>query len=322
MTPAVSIGVPVYNGGSFLAQALESVCSQSFEDCEIVISDNASHDDTAAICRSFAERDRRVRYIRQPHTIPPAENHNFVAREARGKYFKWATYDDICAPPFLERCVEVLEQDSSVVLCYPKAAVVDAAGAVLHYYEFPLATDSPRAAERFGSIIRADHRRYGAFEIYGVIRREALRSIPEMGNYVSGDRVLLTRLVLRGRFQQVPDRLFLSREHSTRSVRTVPAGTRQRPRWLRRLLGVGPLPPLEWWDPSKKGAINFPEWRLLREYAASIRRAPLSTADRILCGAELLRWLFGDAPKLTRDVLLAIEQLTSGVPPRRRLSQT
>ncbi|HEX8985276.1 MAG TPA: glycosyltransferase family A protein [Bryobacteraceae bacterium] len=322
MTPAVSIGVPVYNGSSFLAQALESVCSQTFHDCEIIISDNASRDDTAAICRSFANRDRRVRYVRQPYTIPPAENHNFVAREARGKYFKWATYDDMCAPLFLERCVEVLERDPSVVLCFPKAAVVDASGAILQHYEFPLATDSRRAAERFGSIIRADHRRYGAFEIYGVIRRDALDRIPAMGNYVSGDRVLLTRLVLRGRFQQVPDRLFLSREHSTRSVRTVPEGTRQRRRWLRRVLGVGPLPPLEWWDPSKKGAINFPEWRLIREYAASIRSAPICAVERVQCGAELLRWLFGDAPKLTRDVLLAIEQLASGVPPRRRFSQT
>jgi glycosyltransferase involved in cell wall biosynthesis len=320
--PTVTIGVPVYNGHAYLAEALQSLCDQTFEDREIVISDNASTDDTAEICQSFARRDTRIRYFRQPRTIPPAENHNFVLDQARGRYFKWATYDDVCGPQFLERCIAVLERDPSAVLCHPRTAIIDETGRPIEDYEYPLATGSASVARRFGSLLRADHRRYAAFEIYGVMRTDALRRLPEMGNYVSGDRVLLTRLVLLGRFAQIEDRLFFSREHATRSVRTVSNRVNRGRRWLRQILGVGPLPPLEWWDPTKRGVINFPEWRLVREYIQSLDRASLTPAERLSCFAELARWFFGDVPKLVRDLLLACEQAMTKLPAAREVSRT
>ena len=59
-----SIGLPVYNGEQFLAQAIESVLAQTLGDFELVISDNASTDATEDICRRYAARDARVRYHR------------------------------------------------------------------------------------------------------------------------------------------------------------------------------------------------------------------------------------------------------------------
>ena len=104
-TPRVSIGMPVYNGAQFLEQAIESILAQTFTDLELVISDNASDDDTAAISNVYARKDSRIRYHRQSRNVGAAANYNFVFARSRGTFFKWAAHDDLTAPTFVERCV-------------------------------------------------------------------------------------------------------------------------------------------------------------------------------------------------------------------------
>ena len=67
--PRVSIGLPVFNGQRYLPQAIEAILAQTYGDFELIISDNASIDGTAEICREYAERDQRIRYLRQPTNI-------------------------------------------------------------------------------------------------------------------------------------------------------------------------------------------------------------------------------------------------------------
>jgi glycosyltransferase involved in cell wall biosynthesis len=64
--PKVSIGLAVYNGEQYLDEAISSILSQTFEDFELVICDNASVDSTAEICARFAASDERIRYYRNP----------------------------------------------------------------------------------------------------------------------------------------------------------------------------------------------------------------------------------------------------------------
>ena len=64
--PQVSVGVPVYNGESHLAQAIDSILNQTFNDLELILCDNASTDRTEQICRRYLAADARVRYHRQP----------------------------------------------------------------------------------------------------------------------------------------------------------------------------------------------------------------------------------------------------------------
>src|SRR4051794_2463520 len=93
--PAISLGMPVYNAQRYLAGAIQSVIDQTFEDWELIISDNASTDSTPAICSEFAERDPRIRFHRQERNVGAGRNHNFVAQQARAEYFKWTCYDDL-----------------------------------------------------------------------------------------------------------------------------------------------------------------------------------------------------------------------------------
>lgn len=86
--PRLTIGLPVYNGERYLAESVEALLGQSYEDFELIISDNASTDSTADICTSYVKQDSRVRYIRRPRNIGCAPNHNFLVKEAGSELFK------------------------------------------------------------------------------------------------------------------------------------------------------------------------------------------------------------------------------------------
>jgi glycosyltransferase involved in cell wall biosynthesis len=312
--PCISIGLPVYNGEAFLSQTLDSLLSQTVTDFELIISDNVSRDATPDICRSYASKDSRIKYSRTDRLLRPGENYNRTLDLSSGKYFKWAAHDDLCAPTFLEQCHQILEADQSVVLAYSKVRIIDSGGATVKDYNYKLRTDSSSASERFGALVRANHRIHGAFEIFGLIRGSTLRSIPRKGNYARADSIVLARLSLRGRFHEIPEFLFLSREHEARSVHAVPDRVRSGRTRLHRYIGTGPLPPTEWWDPDKKGKIDFPEWRIAKEYISSIRDAPLGSLERFKCASQIVRWLAGSWPKLSRDLIIAGEQALVGAP--------
>ena len=161
--PRLSIGLPVYNGENYLAESLDALLGQSYEDFELIISDNASTDGTADICRRYEKQDSRIRYIRQPRNIGCAPNHNFVVGQARGELFKWASHDDLYARDLLKRCVDALDEYPHVVLAHSWTAMIDSSGTVTEAIEYPLATASLRAPERFRSMLfdrrRRRHRR-------------------------------------------------------------------------------------------------------------------------------------------------------------------
>jgi glycosyltransferase involved in cell wall biosynthesis len=106
--PTVSIGLPVYNGAKYIKEALDSLLCQSFQDFEIIISDNASDDNTETIARSYEQRDDRITYIKQTTNIGSANNFLYVLHKAKGKYFMWAAHDDMWAENWLEVLIKEL----------------------------------------------------------------------------------------------------------------------------------------------------------------------------------------------------------------------
>jgi glycosyltransferase involved in cell wall biosynthesis len=272
--PRLSIGLPVYNGEKYLAESLDTLLGQSFEDFELIISDNASTDGTAGICRRYRKQDSRIRYICQPRNIGAAPNHNFVVGQARGELFKWAASDDLYARDLLKCCVDALDEYPHVVLAHSWTALIDSAGQVTEAIEYPLATASLRAPERFQSML------YGKAgdDSYGVIRTEVLRRTSLHDSYHHADRTITTEFVLHGAFYQVPDWLYCRRDHPDRAERA-------RPTVRARCANL---------DPRRADPWRHPAIRLYAEYlwgyVAAIRRAPLSPADRQECYRHLARW--------------------------------
>jgi len=107
--------MPVYNGELFIRKALDSILSQTFSDFELIISDNASTDNTSLICEEYLKNDKRIRYFKQQKNMGPLWNFNFVLQNAKYEYFLWVAIDDVLLPKFLEKNVKALESDKAVV---------------------------------------------------------------------------------------------------------------------------------------------------------------------------------------------------------------
>ena len=116
-TPLVTIGMPVRNGGALFRQALESVVAQDYANLEILISDNASTDETPEIIREFQARDPRIVCVRQTEMLGIFDNFVFVLKHARGDFFMWAAHDDTRSANFVPTLLRAFT-DASVVLAF------------------------------------------------------------------------------------------------------------------------------------------------------------------------------------------------------------
>ena len=114
-----SIGMPVYNAEKYIKVALELILSQTFSNFELIISDNASNDATEAICREYASKDLRIRYIRQTENRGPENNFHFVLEEARNEYFMWTSHDDLWTKDYLESAISMLQSDKTIDFIFP-----------------------------------------------------------------------------------------------------------------------------------------------------------------------------------------------------------
>ena len=113
--PTVSIGMPVYNGGKYIRTAIDSLLSQSFSDFELIISDNASSDDTRELCELYNKKDKRIRIVVQQENMGAAWNFQYVLLQATGRYFMWAAADDAWASNWIGTLLEFIkDSDFSV----------------------------------------------------------------------------------------------------------------------------------------------------------------------------------------------------------------
>jgi glycosyltransferase involved in cell wall biosynthesis len=323
MKSRVSVGMPIYNAERFIAEAIESILTQTFQEFEIVISDNASTDRTEEICRQYTSRDPRIRYVRQERNLGSGRNHNCVYHLSRSEYFKWHSHDDLCAPTFLAKCVEVLDRDPSVAICYSNTQIIDQDGSpVENPYKRILRDDANSPSRRFREMAWYEHL---CFPIYGVIRSDALRRTPPMGCYTGGDNVLLARLALLGRFERLPEYLMYNRTHDNRSTRALTP--RMREKRLRLTNHTGWQPAYDWWDTSNRGKISFAYWNMFRQYVQSIAPAPIPRGDKLKCYLYMLPWLGKYHPRMRADVAIAADTLLAPLlralsPGRNRSAET
>lgn len=282
--PKVSFGLPVYNGERYLRQAMDSLLNQDFEDFEIVISDNASTDATAEMCRAYAARDKRIRYYRTESNIGSGPNFRRVFELARGDFFKWCAHDDTCGPTFASRCMQVFESaPSSVVLVYPQCTLIDESGNVLGVAEDHVETKHKRASRRLSQVLR--NVSY-AYPIRGLIRSSCLRKTRLTGTTAYWDMALLIELSLYGEIWEVPEVLMQQRCHPGNAVAIysaeqspeVASDPSKADRATREKL-------LTWTDPSQTGKtiwLPIHEERYW-EYLKRVHHAPLPPFEKGLC---------------------------------------
>lgn len=284
--PRLSIGLPVYNGERYIKFALDSILAQTFNDFELIISDNASTDSTMQICQEYAARDSRIKYHRNLENIGAAANFNRTFQLARSPYFKWAAADDVLSPTFLEKCVEILDQNPNVVLSYTKANRIDSSGAVDGAYDYLMRVDHPAPHIRFHDLIMVNHFCVAAF---GVSRRDVLSKTPLIAKFVGSDRTLLAELGLRGKLFEVPEYLFHRRDHPQASTRLFTKYNR-----------------LSWFDPAKRKQLNFLYWKVGTEYLRAVMKVPLPLQEKLQCSQAVARWFVSKRRALLDDFKAAI----------------
>jgi glycosyltransferase involved in cell wall biosynthesis len=281
--PKVSVAVPVFNGERHVAQCLESLLSQTFGDFELVISDNASTDNTEAICRGYAKQDPRVRFVRRATNIGGPANFSYVFSLCSGRYHKWSTADDYWHPAFLHEAVDVLDAQSDVVLCYPMTRLVDAESNVISDYQdtLDLTDDSPRV--RFREL----YRRLGLCHAQlGLIRREAMLHTRLFAGHRACDADFLGEVALLGKFRLLPQVRMFRRLHPGAS-----SWDRDDPE--RQWAFYNPGGPLDSWHASR---------RVLFQLGA-VWRSPIALADRLALSRDVARWARYQRHALGRELL-------------------
>lgn len=200
--------MPVYNAERWLAAGIRSLLEQSFGDFEFVISDNASTDGSLVIAEEFARADSRIRILRQRYNVGANGNYSAVLAAARADLFKWASVNDLCAPEFLERCVQTLAQRPDAVLAYPRTILFEDTPADGYEYEYDFELPCDDGTQRFIELLR-QIRLNNAMN--GVIRREPLARSLRMGNFRAADIVMMAELALRGKYALLDTPLFYRR---------------------------------------------------------------------------------------------------------------
>jgi glycosyltransferase involved in cell wall biosynthesis len=265
--PRVSIGLPVYNGERYVAEALDSLLAQEFTDFELLIGDNGSSDATPEICRAYAARDARVRYLSSEVNRGAAWNWNRVFSTSSGAYFRWAAHDDLVAPEHLARCVDALDYGGpGVVLAYTQTTLIDESGAAIGEYDDDLDASDGRAHVRVARIVRHV---VLSNVLFGLVRREVMLKTRLHGAYPSADWALIVEWAMQGSFVQVPERLFLRRMHPGMS----------------RLANRDPNSVAEFFEPGSGRAVRPEFLRLFGEQVKAIGRSPVGLTDRLQAGA-------------------------------------
>jgi len=279
----VSVGLPVYNGARYVREAVDSILRQSFGDFELIISDNASTDDTEAICRDYAARDKRVRFYRHPENLGASKNFESVFRLSRGRYFRWCAADDWWEPELLAKAKEILDRRPDVVLAYPRTRLMDARGALIRLYDGDLEILQESPAERFREVMSKLRRCHAMF---GLMRSEVLRRTSLVANYSGSDQVLLAQLAILGKIHLQPEFLFNRRFHEASSSSDLSVESQQ-----------------QFYDPRTRGKLFLRYWRHTAEHWKFVLRADLPSGTRFPLFIELLRQMRWNRGRLGRELL-------------------
>ncbi|MEP0956581.1 glycosyltransferase [Leptolyngbya sp. FACHB-1515] len=207
--PRITLGMPVYNGAKHIRETLDSILAQTVTDFRLVISDNASTDTTGEICREYAQRDDRIRYYRQSENLGFVNNFNFVFQPEGSPYFKWVAHDDLLKPTYLQRCLELLEQDDSLSMAHCITLQIDEQSQEIGKYN-NLRLSGDRVRDRFWAILWT----IDIYEVYGVMRSDLLTKTQLAGNYVGSERTMLAKMLLQGNIGYVEEGLFSRRDHA------------------------------------------------------------------------------------------------------------
>ena len=195
--PLVTVGIPTYNRAKFLTQTIDSVLNQTYNNIEILISDNASTDHTQSLCEQYKNTDTRITYIRQEKNLGPTPNFLEVLRSATGRFFMWLGDDDWIDSNYIEECMNVLlkEEDVTIAAGYADYYIGDRklyTGTVMNFLD----VSGVERVKKYFSQVRHNS------VFYGVMRVAELRNV-YIQNVLGGDLLMVAAMTFLGKVKSI-----------------------------------------------------------------------------------------------------------------------
>ena len=213
----LTIGMPVYNGGKHLTTALDSLLNQTYKNFILIISDNASTDDTEKICKSYQKKDSRIKYYRNKQNIGATNNFQRVLKIANTPYFMWAAHDDLWEPEFVSELIKLLEDNNNINLAFCDFDFIKGDNNEERFKVYdPSYFYFDQKEDLYMRLKVSIHQNLAMF-IYGINRTNVLKesrgfSYSE-GDY-AWDNLFLTKLAFNSRFIFHPKILYHKRERT------------------------------------------------------------------------------------------------------------
>lgn len=195
----IVVGMPVFNAESTVADAISSITAYPGDDLRLLISDNASVDQTSTICRQFAERDRRIVVVTQKQNLGAEANFDHVLQAARCRYFMWAASDDTRSPDFIELCTSFLDQHSEYV-----GATCPVRFDGMSFDQVAMGDGSLEDADPYERMLGFFGGMHANGRFYSLFRREAIKGWLEHDkNYLGADWTLVLRMLHEGKMKRM-----------------------------------------------------------------------------------------------------------------------
>lgn len=287
----VSIGIPVYNGAEWIENTLDSILNQTYSNIEIIISDNASTDNTEASCRDYAAKDNRVRYFRNDQNIGVSNNYNSVFNHSSGDFFKWSSASDIIKPDFIEKCLEKFNADPELVLVCPGTVLFNEETGSEEEYVENINLTSHSAVDRFINYV--DHIRLNNV-MNGLIKSAALKKTGLMKNFLGADINMIAELSLYGRFKLLPQYLFYRRMEQQTATFYKPVEE-----------------VLKYFNPDNKNLMLFQYWINYLYYLKVVKKSLLKPSEKLLLKKFILKTMYYHKSLLWNDFKYSLKCLPS-----------
>ncbi|MBE2320247.1 glycosyltransferase [Solirubrobacter sp. CPCC 204708] len=173
--PRVAVVIPTYNRARWLGGAIESILAQTYKDFRLVVSDNASTDDTAAVVARFD--DPRLTYVRRATNCGLNEHYNGWFANVEADYLYMVPDDDRLTPDALAVTVAALEANPRAAMIHAQVDVVDEAGEVIAAEHHMSGLDSNTVERGTDFIRRSMQMSYRVHATTVLLRTEAVRSV-------------------------------------------------------------------------------------------------------------------------------------------------
>jgi len=275
--------MPLYNREKYVGAAIEAHLKQTYEDFELIITDNASTDRSAEICRDYAATDPRIKYYANPRNLGATGNFRRCFELSSGDYFRWNPSDDLVSPNLLARAVDLLDHDSSIMTAYGRTKLIDGDGNLIEDFDERLHLMDDRPSKRWQGVQR--NIRLGNLH-YGLTRTADLHKTGLLRNYSGGDFPLISEMSLYGKFYEIPDAFFYRRIHAEAAS----SASKNDKDWM------------AFFDPTKSKDFFARTWVHLGANGWSVARSPISLSEKLRIYGYMARQAVWTRRSLTMEL--------------------